>query len=205
MTITRIILLTQPAEGDVLGKILTAHNPRLEVTVVSDKAALAALAGENLAATRLLSFCSPVIVPGGLLKALPGPSYNFHPGPPDRPGRFPSVFAIYERAPHHGVTVHEMTEKVDAGPIVAAEWFAVPPNAAIADLEMLSLEYLAAAFKRLAPFLALNANPLPRIFIPWSGTKRTRADCEMICKLTSDLAEEEVELRKRACGSLLQH
>ncbi len=204
MTITRIVLLTQPPEGAVLGKILTAHNPDLAIALISDKAALARLGEEDLSATRLLSFCSPVIVPGSLLKAMPGPSYNFHPGPPNRPGRYPSVFAIYEKAQHYGVTVHEMTEKVDAGPIVAAEWFSVPAHAAIADLETLSLEYLVAAFKRLAPFLALNSNPLPRIFIPWSGTKRTKADCEAICRITPDLSEPEIELRQRACGSLLR-
>lgn len=204
MTITRIVLLTQPAEGAVLGKILTAHNPDLEIALISEKDALARLAEGDLSGTRLLSFCSPLIVPAALLTALPGPSYNFHPGPPNRPGRYPSVFAVYEQAPHYGVTVHEMIEKVDAGPIVAAEWFAMPPDVTVVDLEMLSLEYLIAVFKRLAPFLALNANPLPRIFIPWSGTKRTKADCEAICRITPDLSETEIEHRKRACGALLR-
>jgi hypothetical protein len=196
--------LTPPAEGAVLGAILTAHNPGLAIAVISDKDALARLADDDLSGTRLLSFCSPLIVPAALLKALPGPSYNFHPGPPNRPGRYPSVFAIYEQAPHHGVTVHEMAEKVDAGPIVAAEWFAVPDNATTVDLDTLALEYLVAVFKRLAPFLAVNSNPLPRIFIPWSGAKRTKADCEAICRVTPDLSESEIELRKRACGSLLR-
>ena len=89
LTITRIALLTQPAEGAVLGKILRAHNPALETPVISDKAALAELGKTDLGGTRLISFCSPVIVPADILKALPGPSYNFHPGPPDRPGRSP--------------------------------------------------------------------------------------------------------------------
>jgi methionyl-tRNA formyltransferase len=197
--------LTQPAEGPVLTKILVAHNPELEITLVSDKAMLARATSGDLATTRLLSFCSSIIVPGELLQTLPGPSYNFHPGPPNRPGRYPSVFALYERAPHYGVTVHEMAEKVDAGPIVAAEWFAVPDEAALVNLEVLSYKYLVAVFQRLAPFLALNANPLPRIFIPWSGTKRTKADCEALCTLTPDLSQEEIELRTRACGSLLKN
>ena len=97
MTITDIVLLTQSAEGAVLGKILREYNPLLHTVVVSDKTALDTLPRDGLANARLLSFCSPVIVPADLLKAFPGPSYNFHPGPPDRPGRFPSVFAIYER------------------------------------------------------------------------------------------------------------
>lgn len=204
MTITRIVLLTQPTEGDVLGKILRAHNPSLDTPVISDREALAGLAKEDVAGTRLLSFCSPMIVPADVLKALPGPSYNFHPGPPDRPGRFPSVFAIYEKSERYGVTVHEMTERVDSGPIVAAEWFPVPEAADIAGLEKLALGCLIAIFRRLAPFIALNPTPLPRVYIPWSGTKRTKAQCDSICQLTPDLDDAEIELRKRACGSLLR-
>ena len=98
MTIARIVLLTQAAEGEVLADILRACNPSLRVLVVSDNEAVARLAREDLTGARLLSFCSPVIVPGEVLAALPGPAYNFHPGPPDRPGRYPSVFAIYEKA-----------------------------------------------------------------------------------------------------------
>lgn len=204
MTITHILLLTQPADSEILGNILKDHNPSLEIIPVSDRASLDALARTDLSATRLISFCSSVIVPGEMLKALPTPSYNFHPGPPDRPGRFPSVFAVYEKAENFGVTVHEMAARVDAGPIVAAEWFPVPENATVTDLEIRALESLAVLFRRFAPFLALTAGMLPRVFIPWSGTKRSKADCEMICRITPDLTAEDIELRKRACGALLQ-
>lgn len=204
MTITGIVLLTNPPEAAVLGKILRQHHSELEITVVSDRAALSALPRESLATARMISFCSSVIVPADILAAFPGPSYNFHPGPPDRPGRFPSVFAIYERADRYGITVHEMTEQVDAGPIVAAEWFAVPEEADVVALEKLALGCLVAVFRRLAPFLALNPSPLPRVFIPWSGTKRTKAECDAICRVTPDMPGAEIELRKRACGSLLK-
>lgn len=205
MTITDIVLLTQAAEGAVLGKILRAYNSDLRTIVVSDKTALTALARDSFANTRLLSFCSSVIVPADVLKAFPGPCYNFHPGPPDRPGRFPSVFAIYEKADRYGITVHEMTEKVDAGPIVAAEWFPVPPEASVDDLEELALECMITVFRRLAPFLAVNPSPLPRVYFPWSGSRRTKAECDAICRITPDLNEAEIELRKRACGSLLKN
>jgi methionyl-tRNA formyltransferase len=171
---------------------------------VPDRAALDALPRGGLANARLLSFCSPVIVPVEVLKAFPGPSYNFHPGPPDRPGRFPSVFAIYEKADRYGITVHEMTEQVDAGPIVAAEWFPIAPDADLIALEKLALGCLVAVFRRLAPFLATNPSPLPRVYFPWSGTKHTKAECDAICRITPDLSEEEIELRRRACGSLMK-
>lgn len=204
MTITRIALLTPPAEGEVLAKILKDHNPAAEISQISERAALAELAGKDLSGTRLVSFCSPLIVPPELLQALPGPAYNFHPGPPDRPGRYPSVFAIYEGAAHYGVTVHEMVDKVDAGPIVAAEWFAIPAQATVEDLEALALEQLLRLFHRLGPFLATHTSALPRVFIPWSGTKRTKADCEALCTLPPGLSPEEIALRRRACGTLLR-
>ena len=205
MTITRIVLLAQGAEAAVLGKILREFNPLLrDITVVPDKEALAALPRDDLANARLIAFCSPVIVSADLLRAFPGPSYNFHPGPPDRPGRFPSVFAIYEKAERFGVTVHEMAEQVDAGAIVAAEWFPIAPDIDLIGLEKLALGCLIVVFRRLAPFLAVNPKALPRIYIPWSGTRRTKAECDTICSLSPEISDAEIALRKRACGSLLK-
>ena len=204
MTITQIVLLTQEADGDVLANVLREFNPRLQITIVPDKAALDALALDKLVNARLISFCSSVIVPAAILNAFPGPSYNFHPGPPDRPGRFPSVFAIYERAKIFGVTVHEMIAKVDAGPIVAAEWFDLPPDSEVAALELRALSVLFSIFKRIAPLLAMNPSALPRIYVPCTGATRTTAPCDVICRLTPDLDDDEIALRTRACGTFLR-
>src|SRR5262245_54974871 len=103
--ITRIILLTGEAEASILAQILRGHNPALEITAVTKAGDLAAAAPGPGA--RLISFCSPVIVPAAFLTGLPGPGYNFHPGPPERPGRYPSVFALYDDAKQFGVTIHE--------------------------------------------------------------------------------------------------
>ena len=108
MAIRRIPLLRGEAEGPVLGTILKAHQPGLEVELISTSDALAAATHEPLDGCRLVSFCSSVIVPQVLLTKLPGPAYNFHPGPPEYPGRYPSVFALYDGAQHFGITVHEM-------------------------------------------------------------------------------------------------
>lgn len=206
MTITEIVLLSQEADGEVLANVLRDFNPRLQkITVVPDKAALDALPLDALGGARLISFCSSVIVPAAILNAFPGPSYNFHPGPPDRPGRFPSVFAIYEKATIFGVTVHEMVAQVDAGPIVAAEWFELPHDSEVAALELRALGVLFSIFKRLAPFLAMNPSALPRIYVPWSGEKRTKAHCDAICRLTPDLDADEIALRTRACGTFLRN
>lgn len=204
LAITRVILSTGEAEAGVLAQELQAHNPALDIVAAQDATHLARLTPAELAQARLVSFCSPTIVPDAVLTALPGPAYNFHPGPPDRPGRFPAVFALYENAPRFGVTVHEMTATVDEGAIVAAEWFDIPPACDLAALETAAMLRLLTVFRRLAPFLALNAQPLPRVLIPWGGTKRTKADCLALCKNAPDLTDAEIALRKRCCGPLFE-
>lgn len=199
-TISQIILLTGEAEGPFLAEILRQHNPALDVVAATDAATLQAACAAAGPGARLLSFCSPVIVPGGLLQSLPGPSYNFHPGPPERPGRYPSVFALYDNAPRFGITVHEMLSSVDSGPIVAAEWFTIPEGCDLATLEELTSMELAKVFKRLAPHLAMKTEPLRRQLIPWRGRKTTKAECDALCAVTPDMAPAEAERRRRACG-----
>ena len=199
-TISQIILLTGEAEAPVLAEILCLHNPALDVVAATSAAALETACAAAVPGTRLLSFCSPVIVPGGLLQGLSGPSYNFHPGPPERPGRYPSVFALYDNAPRFGITVHEMLASVDSGPIVAAEWFTIPENCDLATLEEITFLELIAAFRRYAPHLAVKAEPLRRQLIPWRGRKTTKADCDALAIITADMDPAEADRRRRACG-----
>ena len=198
-SISRIILLTGEAEAPALSGILRDHNPTLEVTVATTMSALGE-AGAG-AGTRLLSFCSAIIVPGAWLAALPGPSYNFHPGPPERPGRYPSVFALYEDAKQFGVTVHEMRASVDSGPIVAAEWFDIPPGCDLQTLEEMTLTGLAVLFRSLAPLLARTMAPLPRQSVAWRGRKTTKADCDALCLTTPDMDPVEAARRRGATSS----
>ncbi len=198
--VTRIILLTGQAEAPHLSAILRLHNANLDIAPVTTAADLHAACSGITDGTRLLSFCSPVIVPAALLQAMPGPSYNFHPGPPERPGRYPSVFALYEEAEHFGVTVHEMAARVDSGPIVAAEWFRIPQDADLAELEELTFLQLIAIFQRLSFHLATTRVPLRRQMMAWKGRKTTKAECEALCAVTLDMDPAEADKRRRACG-----
>ena len=200
-TISRIILLTGEVEAPVLGELLRSHNRELEVRPVTVAADLAKACAGPTPGTRLLSFCWPVIVPGALLKAMPGPSYNFHPGPPERPGRYPSVFALYDGAQTFGVTAHEMLTRVDSGAIVGVDSFAVAEGADLEALEHLTLMHLLVLFSRLAPHLATDAAPLPQLPIAWTGRKTTKADCDALCVIAPAMDPTEADRRRRACGA----
>ena len=200
VAITRIVLLTGEIEAQALADELLRHNASLDIVIAHDHVGLALAVEKIGAGTRLLSFCTSVIVPGRLLDALPGPAYNFHPGPPERPGRYPGVFALYDDASQFGITVHEMAPAVDSGPIVTAEWFDVPKDCDLIELESCTLLRLVDVFRRLAPYLASFSQPLPRQDIRWQGRKTAKADCDALCRVTPSMSSEEIERRQRCCG-----
>ena len=198
--IPKIILLTGREEAAPLMRMLRRSDATLPIEPVYD---LAALKNAVQPGARLLSFCSAVIAPAGVLDALGTPGYNFHPGPPERPGRYPAVFALFEDAPSFGITVHEMAPRVDAGPIVVTERFDIPSACDLATLEGLAMTKLAKTFKRLAPYFTSVARPLPHLPVSWQGHKTTRAECEQLCAVTPDMDAAEIERRRRCCGTLM--
>jgi methionyl-tRNA formyltransferase len=198
--IKRIILLTSPEEAPPLGDMLRVRNAGLEIIGVHDREAVVAACAAAEQGTRLISFCSSVIVPGAALAALPGPAYNFHPGPPNRPGRYPSIFAIYDGDTEFGITIHEMAPKVDSGAIVAVDFFGVPSGCDLAELEKITYMRLATAFQKLSKPLATTTRPLPRIAHTWSGHKTTLAEATALAQVTQDMSAAEIERRRRACG-----
>ena len=180
-----IILLTGPVEEPVLGSILQGHNPALSIRPAATLADVTALAPELLDRSRLVAFCTEVVVPARVLDLLRFGAYNFHPGPPQFPGWGCAHFALHQGATDFGATVHVMIEKVDAGPIVGVELFRIPPGAPAQDLEALAYAQLAQLFRRLAPMLAAQADPLPQLPIHWSGEKCTRRRYAAICAQSS--------------------
>lgn len=202
--IDTIILLTGLEEAKVLGRHLKTHNPKLNIVPTIDRDALDKACKSGTSMTRLISFCSPVIVPASYLIAIPFGSYNFHPGPPTYPGRYPSVFALHEEACNFGATFHLMSKRVDEGPIIAADYFTVPDNCHLEQLDTLTFKALLGIFVRYAKHLATDSSPLKPQQIYWSGKKRTKSDCDMLCQIEPTMSGDEKARRKRACGVHLQ-
>lgn len=196
-----IILLTMPELAPFAAKALGPFVSR----PVFDLEGLRAAVAPPTKAGRVISFASSVIVPPDLLAALPGPAYNFHPGPPEYRGLFPSVFALYEGATWFGVTLHEMAAELDAGPIIAVDRFAVPVNADRLALDTLTLEHMLAMLERLAPQLADPATRLLPTRDVWSGQPRRKPDFDALCKLPANVTADEFARRYRAIGEGPHH
>jgi methionyl-tRNA formyltransferase len=195
-----IILMTGAAEQLSLASVLREHNPRLTVDPAATLAELEALA-PHYSRARLVSFVSPVVVPGSVLDALGFGAYNFHPGPPDYPGRVPSHFALYDGAATFGATAHAMIERVDAGPIIGVELFPVPPDATVERLDELAFVHAAKLFWRHAKALATQAEPLPTLPTGWRGRKSSRRLHAAMCDIPADIAREELDRRIAAFGA----
>lgn len=80
----------------------------------------------------LISLHCRQIFPPGVVKAIR--CINFHPGfNPHNRGWFPHVFSMINGQPA-GITIHEMDEAVDHGPIIHREAIAIAPDEVSADV-----------------------------------------------------------------------
>jgi len=193
-----IILLAPDDTHEPIAVFLRSENPSLDIIPITSLPALLAIPAATLAISRLIAFTSPIIVPTAILDALGFGAYNFHPAPPSYPGLSPAAYAIYDGARIYGATVHRMVEKVDAGPIVAAEFCLIDDEAGVADIELQSFTLLAKLFRELAARLATDPAPLPTLPIAWSSNKSSRRSLQTICDIPLDIEAEELARRVKA-------
>jgi hypothetical protein len=196
-----IILLTGPSEAPALASALRPHNPKLAFRTAMTLAELEAIEPSVLRRSRLIGFTTPVVAPAKILDAVGFGAYNFHPGPPEYPGWVPSHFAIYDKAAHFGATAHVMIERVDAGPIVGVERFAIPPHIGVVRLQELAILQLARLFWRLAPALAAQSESLAELAAQWSGRKSTRRIYAAMCDIPAWILKRELERRIEVFGA----
>jgi len=194
----RLLLLTGEFEAGILVPFFTRQAPEARIEAIHLGTALEAAILSGTDGTRLLAFCTSVIVPPALLALLPGPSYNIHPGPPSFPGRHPECWGAYHGAVRFGATLHEMAPRVDEGPIVDVQWFEMEEGGGQAAYGMRAYQAAIQLMIRWAPWLINNDRPLPRSTDRWSGTKTRRADLEAKCRVTPDIDAVEFERRRRS-------
>jgi methionyl-tRNA formyltransferase len=194
----RLLLLTGEFEAGILIPFFTRHAPEARIEAVHLGHALETALLSGIEDTRLLAFCTSVIVPTSLLNLLPGPSYNIHPGPPSFPGRHPECWGSYHGAVRFGATLHEMAPRVDEGPIVDVQWFEMAEGGGQAAYGLKAYQAAIQLLIRWAPWLINDDRPLPRSSERWSGTKTKRSDLEAKCRVTPEIDAAEFERRRLA-------
>lgn len=195
-----IVLITGEREGPLIAEHLRLHAPDLAVTHVTSRAALDAAFEAPAARRRLIAFTTNIVVPGRYIAACDCGAYNFHPGPPSYPGVYPESFAVWEGATRFGATAHAMIRQVDAGPIVASEWFDISPDWGRMHVATLAFQALVRLFQALAPKLATDDGALAPSGEAWCGPTRFRAEFERMCSVTPDMTPAEYRRRYRAFG-----
>lgn len=196
---TTLLLLAGEAERPVLAALLRRLDPALLVLEIARVADLPT-EPEVLAASRLVAFVFPEIVPARVLEGLGFGAYNFHPGPPEYPGWAPVSFALYDGATQFGATVHEMAARADSGTICDTESFAVPAGVTLDGLSVLAYRACLRLFERWAEVLAVPPLRLPRLPLHWGGRRCTRKAFAEMARIPDGASEEERRRRWRAFG-----
>lgn len=187
----QLLILTGELEAERLGGALqSAAPPGLEVAAVSSRIELNEAASTGLVGTRLISFCTRVIVPPDVLAELTLEPYNIHPGPPEYPGVYPEAFAIYDGALQFGATAHVMARSVDTGAIIKAVRFQTKSDWRREELAERVYETALELFFEIAVLCVASDAPLPRSGENWSGHRRLRAEYVAMCSPTGDDVED---------------
>lgn len=202
---SRLILMTQREFEEPLTDALRRAAPGVSLSFAWTLADLDAELANDPDGSRILSIGSSVILPRRVLASLSSPAYNLHPGPPNYPGIFPSVFALYEGACEFGVTLHEMAPTVDSGAICAVERFPIDARWDRLALDTHTLVVLMHVLERMAPQLANVRTPLGYSGDVWSGRSRTRTHFDALCRLPEDFTAVEFAQRLRAVGEGPDH
>ena len=196
--IDSIILQAEKAYGITLLGMLSMEYPKLNIILVNDLSELIAIPISTLKRSRLISFSSSNIVPAKILGLLGYGAYNFHPGPPSRPGWGAIEKAIYDQDQAFGTTLHLMNEYVDAGPIIAINLFPIPAGCNRKTLSDLAFQNLLNLFTQHLKELVESTHDLIELPIEWGHKKFTRSDYSAYCIITEDIDRSELDLRIRA-------
>lgn len=198
-----IILLTGSFDASDLASFLAKRHPDTALIWVQDLDVLVtAIDSVDASRTRLVSFCTGVIVPAAVLARFGSGAYNIHPGPPNFPGRHPESWAVYHAASRFGATLHVMVPRVDEGAIIDTTWFDVPAGAGqrvLAETAFkAALDMLLGWYGRLAD----EDTALPANGQTWQGRKWRRADLDAMTRFDAGIDAVEFERRRRAFAEL---
>lgn len=197
----KLVFLVGGTEATPVIEILSNFAPDTPLEIATNLEELQQALTPNC---RLITFGSPLIVPKELLDVLNMPAYNIHPGPPEHPGIYPSVFALYTQEEKFGTTIHEMSPRVDEGPIVSIDRFRISKNIHRLALDTQSFLSVLSLCREIGHDLVTKPRLSP-IDEQWANRKHTKKEFNALCKLPDDINHEEFQRRYRAIGEGPDH
>jgi len=145
----------------------------------------------------IVSYLSPWIVPGRLLRAARMDAINFHPGPPEYPGIGCTNFALYNGETRFGVTCHRMAIPVDSGAICSVRRFAIADDETVNSLTLKCYAAIRELFMDVMTCFEKN-ELLVESGEFWSRPAYRRDELNALCRLTTKMDPAEVRRRVRA-------
>ena len=139
----------------------------------------------------LISYISPWIVPGEILKKTKKWNINFHPGPPEYPGIGCFNFAIFDKAKQFGSTAHIMIPKVDAGEIIGVKRFLINNDETVNSLSDKTYSSQLILYKEILEYIVLH-NRLPLCKENWKRKPFKRKELEQLAKIDPSMGENEI-------------
>jgi methionyl-tRNA formyltransferase len=150
--------------------------------------------GENERFDYLISFLFYRRIPKEVLEKA-AIRINFHPGA-EKYGGFGYNFALYNHDDQYGVLCHHMTEKLDAGDIIAVRYFPIDPNDTVESLREISHIHLLQLFREILLKIK-NGEELPTSKVKWQKYY-SRKDFLSLCEIPKDASLMEIKKRIQA-------
>lgn len=173
---TAILLLMGDLDAGFFANQLKQHAPDTLCWHMKSLEQLEQVSKTEGVSMRLIAFCSGTVVPRAIIERLDYNCFNFHPGPPERPGYMPAPFALRDKASDYGVTFHYMTPKVDEGAIIQAMRFPITKDDNQEAIESNAYRALLTMVVQRAKDLADIDFQFEPCGVSWSGVKTTRKD-----------------------------
>lgn len=123
------LLIMREDEAVFFDKLIRKYHPQAKIILCDEKQKLMACQKYLQPKTRIICFCTNIIIPDFIIDLVGGNAVNFHPGSPEYRGVCPASFALYEQKTNFGVTLHYIDQKIDHGDIIDVLEFTINPQA----------------------------------------------------------------------------
>lgn len=142
---------------------------------------------DELVGTFVLNFLSDRILKGPILNRQ---TVNFHPAPPEYPGRGTASYALFDNSATFGATAHTMASQPDSGDILLVQQFPIDDGMGCAEVAKQAEAACLSLLREICTHLGNTGTLPPPSNETWRGKPSTRKDFDNWLVLDPDDPEE---------------